>query len=95
MSESARLNCREAIEQLWAYIDGELAEGDARGVKTHLEACRGCYPHYDFQKAFCAFLRQHAQAPVPANLRRRVFVALLEEDRRRRETGDVAGEQAG
>jgi anti-sigma factor (TIGR02949 family) len=82
MSHEGMINCREALEQLWAYIDGELPEGEARGVKAHLEACRGCHPHYDYQKAFCQFLRRHAQTPVPASLRRRVFLTLLEEDQR-------------
>ena len=83
MSETEKISCREAMERLWAYIDGELGESDAGCVESHLDACRGCYPQYDFQKAFCEFLQQHAQKPVPANLRRRVFMALLEEDRQR------------
>jgi anti-sigma factor (TIGR02949 family) len=82
MSDDRMITCNEALEQLWAYIDGELPEGEARGVKSHLEACRGCHPHFDYQKAFCQFLRRQAQTPVPASLRRRVFLALLEEDRR-------------
>lgn len=82
MSENRMISCTEALEQLWAYIDGELPEGDARGVRAHLEACKGCHPHFDYQKAFCQFLRRMAQTPVPASLRRRVFLALLEEDRR-------------
>jgi anti-sigma factor (TIGR02949 family) len=84
MSDCGHISCREAIEQLWAYIDGELGDTDTRSVKEHLGACRGCYPQYDFQRAFCAFLHQHAQKPVPASLRRKVFMALLEEDRRQR-----------
>ena len=82
------INCNEALEQLWAYIDGELPDSDAQNLRSHLEACRGCHPHLDYQKAFCQFLRQHASAPVPATLRRRVFLALLEEDRRSTETAD-------
>ena len=87
MSEAHRITCREALEQLWAFIDGELAEQDARCVAMHLEACRGCHPQYDYQRAFCEFLRQHANRPVPASVRRRVFFALLEEDRRQGQTG--------
>jgi anti-sigma factor (TIGR02949 family) len=90
MTETHKISCNEALERLWAFIDGELGESDARSVESHLGVCRGCYPHYDFQKAFCEFLRQHAQKPVPANLRRRVFMALLEEDRTRRAGGPDA-----
>lgn len=90
MTDSAHLSCEDALERLWAYIDGELSEADAKGVASHLDACKGCFPQYDFRKAFCAFLRQHAQKPVPPNLRRRVFMALLEEDRRARTGGGAS-----
>lgn len=82
MSNSEMLNCREAVEQLWAYIDGELTEADARSVENHLEACKGCHPQYDFQKVFREFIRQQSGKPVPTDLRRRVFLRLLAEDRR-------------
>jgi anti-sigma factor (TIGR02949 family) len=90
MNQKEKISCREAIEQLWAYIDGELPDNDAQSVESHLDACRGCYPNYNFQKAFCQFMRNHAERPVPANLRRRVFMALLEEDRKIR--GDEGGD---
>lgn len=82
MSKDDVITCREAVEQLWAYIDGELENRDASCVEKHLEACRGCYPHYDFQKAFREFVRQHGSRSVPSDLRKRVFLRLLAEDRR-------------
>jgi anti-sigma factor (TIGR02949 family) len=82
MSHDEMISCREAVEQLWAYIDGELENTDARCVEKHLEACRGCYPHYDFQKAFREFVSQHAHTSVPADLRKRIFLRLLAEDHR-------------
>jgi mycothiol system anti-sigma-R factor len=81
MSDDEMITCREAVEQLWAYIDGELQAGNERSVEAHLEACKGCYPHYDFQKAFREFVRKHGHATVPADLRKRIFLRLLAEDR--------------
>lgn len=77
------LSCRQAIEQLWAFIDSELPLEQNELVREHLAACAECMPCHDFQKAFCNLLRTHAQAPVPPALRRRVFTALLEEERTR------------
>lgn len=74
------LSCREVIEQLWAFIDGELDETQVPRVEKHLEVCASCFPHYDFQKAFHEFLRAHNTQPVPASLRRRVFMSLLAEE---------------
>jgi len=76
------INCREAVEQLWAYIDGELDESHSRNVASHLEACRGCHPQHDFQKAFLEFVQRQSSGSIPSDLRRRVFLRLLAEDRR-------------
>ena len=57
MNEQKPGNCRDAVERLWEYIDGELPASEAENVKRHLAACGSCHPHFDFQKAFCEFLR--------------------------------------
>jgi anti-sigma factor (TIGR02949 family) len=74
------LSCREAIEQLWAFLDGELPDNDADRVHDHLKACAACYPHYDLQRAFRAFLKTHSNSEAPQGLRRRIFLRLLEEE---------------
>ena len=78
--EQPPIQCRQAVEQLWAYIDGELAAEDEQHVHDHLAACRACYPHYDFQKAFREFLRRCSSETVPPGLRRRIFLKLLAEE---------------
>jgi mycothiol system anti-sigma-R factor len=81
MSGTPGLTCREAVERLWAYIDGELPEGESAAVQQHLDACSECYPHYDYQKAFGAFLHSRAREKAPPALRRQIFLRLLAEDR--------------
>ena len=81
MNDSEMIPCREAIEMLWAYIDGELPEHEQGQVHDHLEACQACYPQYDFQRAFHEFVEQHMKRSVPPDLRRRVFLALLAEEK--------------
>jgi anti-sigma factor (TIGR02949 family) len=79
MSEQ-HISCREAIEQLWAFIDGELPAEAATRVHDHLEACAACHPQHDYQRAFREFLRRHAPCHVPPRLRRRVFLRLLADE---------------
>lgn len=85
MSESSKLSCRDAVEQLWSFIDGELPNDQGQRVHDHLEACRHCYPQYDFQKAFREFLLHQPRESVPPGLRRRIFLRLLAEERSSRE----------
>lgn len=80
MTQQNLLSCRETIEQLWALIDGELDESRVPEVEKHLQRCAACFPHYDFQRAFRAFLQAHNSETLPASLRRRVFLALLAEE---------------
>ncbi len=76
------LRCDRVIARLWEYVDGELTDAGAEEVRAHLEACARCFPQYDFQRAWLAFLRACAEQPVPPGLRQRVFQALLEESAR-------------
>ena len=80
MTDEKMMSCRAAIEELWSYIDGELPPDREQQVHEHLAACRQCYPHYDFQKAFRTFLRNCSREPVPSELRRRIFLRLLAEE---------------
>jgi anti-sigma factor (TIGR02949 family) len=74
------VTCREAVSRLWEYLDGELEAGDAGAIREHLETCSRCYPHTDFQRAYQRFLARTAHMPVPPDLRRRVFEAIIAED---------------
>lgn len=62
-----------------AYVDGELAEPEARAVAAHLATCRDCTRRHDQLTALRAALT--AQAPyhkADAMLRRRVGAAVRE-----------------
>jgi anti-sigma factor (TIGR02949 family) len=77
MAECPGIPCGEAMARLWDYIDGELTPETEARVKTHLDACAHCYPELDFHRGFCEFLRRTREAPIPPELRRRVFLSLL------------------
>lgn len=72
--------CDQVISRLWEYIDGELTEESADKVRAHLDICSRCFPQYDFQRAFKEFTRRSAQKPMPPELRRRVFEAIIAEE---------------
>ena len=60
------LSCRELIEQLWDYVDGELPPRRIERITDHLAACLRCYPHYRFAFAFLeALARQRDLLPGP------------------------------
>ena len=65
--------CRDVIEQLWDYLDGELPFGRTEEIAAHLAECARCYPQYRFEFAFLALLarqRARTQGPPPALVER-------------------------
>lgn len=80
MSSRETMPCGDVVQRLWEYIDGELDADTTAAVWEHLTLCERCFPHYDFQRAFQVFLRQHDRSPVPPELRQKVFTMLLEEE---------------
>ena len=75
------MRCKQILEQLWDFVDGELAPVDEAAIRRHLEVCNQCYPQFDFRRAHIEFMRHlrgHQSAP-PA-LRRALFQRILLEE---------------
>lgn len=64
------MECREVIERLWEYLDGELAAKEAAAVQHHLGECATCPSHCRCDRAFLLILVRalRADAPAPAQL---------------------------
>ena len=76
--EPDRMECDEAVEHLYTYLDQELTPELETAVRTHLTQCAGCFGHFEFEKAFLRFLEAKSRAHgAPAPLRRRVFEQIL------------------
>lgn len=86
MSDPGELPCRRVMDRLWEYLDGELEGAGAERIREHLDLCARCLPEYDFREAYLRYMRRCAGQRVPPGLRRRVFEAILEEERRASET---------
>lgn len=37
------MNCNEAVEKLWQYLDRELEGDKVVEIELHLQECRGCF----------------------------------------------------
>lgn len=75
------VSCHEVMERLYEYIDGELDSPErVEQIRAHLEACRKCYPQFQFEKAFLRFLAEQRAGPAPPELRRKVFERILREE---------------
>lgn len=57
-SGQRELNCEESLARVYEYLDGELDTGEHDAVRRHLEKCRKCYPHFDFERLFLDYVHE-------------------------------------
>jgi len=72
-------DCREAIETIYQFLDGELTVEVRTEIKRHLDDCSPCLEAYDFEAELRLAIAQKCRESVPETLRIRVHEALLQE----------------
>ncbi len=72
-------DCREVLDRLYEYLDGELTHTDTDRIRQHLEECSPCLSEYGLEEALRALLRRCcACEPAPAELRARIMVQITQ-----------------
>lgn len=70
------ISCAEAVEQLWAYLDGSLTAVDRAALEEHLGFCRVCCGEVEFAEELRGFLARSASEELPADVRARLIATL-------------------
>lgn len=75
------ISCADAVNRLWAYLDGEISPDDAGAVERHLERCRRCCGEAAFADELRTLLARSTEAVVPADVSARIesFLSGLEQ----------------
>lgn len=72
------MNCSEALDRLYEYLDGELTPERAEEVREHIEECGECFALSKFEDAFLTFLEARCKARrAPPHLKRAILKQLL------------------
>ena len=72
------ISCAEAVERLWAYLDGTLAADDRAALEQHLGFCRVCCGEAEFARELRGFLGRSASEELPDDVRARLLASLDE-----------------
>jgi anti-sigma factor (TIGR02949 family) len=75
------IDCGNVMDKLYEYLDQELDDEMIVKIREHLTVCKRCFPRYNFERAFLRFLAEQGRVKAPPELRRKVFAAILEEER--------------
>lgn len=71
--EIDEIGCIEAINALYAYLDGELDDPQAiEQFEHHLEHCRACCSRTELETALSEHLRKSARERAPEQLHKRL-----------------------
>lgn len=76
-SEPRDIDCQDAAKRLHELIDGELTVEVERAVQQHLKDCAPCLAVYEFEEAFCRFVKLKARGQgAPTALKQRIMSEL-------------------
>jgi anti-sigma factor (TIGR02949 family) len=72
-SGPGEIGCLEAIEALYAYLDGEVHDPQSLArIEHHLGHCRSCFSRMEIERALTAHVRKSRRSRAPAALQARL-----------------------
>ena len=72
-------DCREVLDRVFEFLDGEMTEEDTARIREHLEDCSPCLSEYHLDTALKARVRRSCGCePAPDDLRRRILLKITE-----------------
>ena len=66
------IDCLEAIELLYAYLDGELNDQELAKYEHHLGHCRSCYSRSELETALNKRIQTSGKGEAPEALQNRL-----------------------
>ncbi len=72
--------CRDAVEALYEYLDGELDDTKRSRIQAHLDGCGSCFEAYDFEAELRLVVKARCEEPMPDALKSRILEALGGDD---------------
>ena len=71
------IDCREVIERVYLYLDGEMADEECVDIRQHLDECSPCLRQYGVDQDIKALIaRKCGCDTAPSELKVRVLARL-------------------
>lgn len=70
------ITCRDAVRQLWEYLDGAVDDDARARIDEHLGFCRRCCGEVEFAHELRRFLADHGEEELPADVQARLRTTL-------------------
>ena len=80
-TESKDLDCQQALDHMYEYLDEELTPEIEARMRGHLVDCLPCQKLADFEQTYLRFLEARTKTRgAPAELRRKILERIITED---------------
>ncbi|MEO6713999.1 MAG: mycothiol system anti-sigma-R factor [Mycobacteriales bacterium] len=70
------MDCRAVIEQVYLYLDGEMADDDCHHIREHLDECSPCLRQFGVEQDIKALIARKCCDTAPTELKVRVLARL-------------------
>ncbi len=68
--------CRDALQNLFVYIDGQLTMERRLVIKEHIDRCSHCFERFSFELELRQVVAQSCRDTVPESLKMRIAEAI-------------------
>ena len=75
-------DCREAVQRLYNYLDGELTIERRAVIQRHLDDCHDCIEAFEFEAELKVAISKGCREVVPESLRLRGYHAIVSDQAR-------------
>lgn len=72
------MTCREAVDKLYEYLDNELDNVSSAQIKKHLDLCRLCCDHFEFEKTMKDLVHKCCQESKAPEILKDKIIGKLE-----------------
>lgn len=66
------IDCEQALDQLFEFIDHELPEGRHDAMQHHLHTCKSCFSRFEFERRLKAKLGELRENEVSSDASDRI-----------------------
>jgi anti-sigma factor (TIGR02949 family) len=70
------LDCQEALDHLYEFLDGEIGPADHSKIAAHLEECGPCLKEFDVERIVKTIVARSCCQPAPSHVRARLIAEL-------------------
>ncbi len=72
-----KMTCQEAVDKLYEYLDREADDATIVQIEKHLDICRLCCDHFEFEKKMKELVQKSCiQEKAPSFLKEKILKTL-------------------